>query len=164
MNKPSSPPKTKILFVCLGNICRSPTAEAVFKVKIEQAGVANRFAVDSAGLLSVHEGEPADSRMRKHASARGYTLESRSRPIKTSDFEEFDYIIGMDDPNLRDLKKRVPHADTEAKLSLLLSYAPELKVSEVPDPYYGGAKGFEEVIDLVETASDRLIQHLLHES
>jgi protein-tyrosine phosphatase len=155
--------KTKILFVCLGNICRSPTAEAIFISKSKAAGVSDRFEVDSAGLLSVHEGEPADGRIRKHASARGYTLESRSRPINASDFDHYDYIIGMDNQNLRDLKQRMPHASTEKKLSLMLSYAAEPQVTEVPDPYYGGAQGFEEVIDLVESASDGLLKQLLHE-
>ncbi len=153
----------KVLFVCLGNICRSPSAEAVFIEKVKAAGLSDRFEIDSAGILSVHAGEPADARMRKHATARGYKLESRSRPVTPRDFFDFDYIIGMDHANIRDLLDRAPDKQSQAKISLFLSFAPHLDREEVPDPYYGGAAGFEEVLDLCEEASEKLLAALQHE-
>ncbi|MDF3128201.1 low molecular weight phosphotyrosine protein phosphatase [Kiritimatiellaeota bacterium B1221] len=154
----------KVLFVCLGNICRSPSAEAVFKSKVDAAGLSNAFEIDSAGILSVHAGDAADARMRKHALARGYKLESRSRPVVPQDFRHFDYIIGMDHANISDLLDRAPDLESKAKVSLFLDVAPELKRKEVPDPYYGGAAGFEEVLDLCEAASEKLLVKLQHES
>ncbi len=155
--------KIRVLFVCLGNICRSPTAEAVFQALVNAAGLADRFEIDSAGTLSAHAGERADARMRHHAEKRGYDLRSISRRVTPKDYETFDHIFGMDFANIRDLKQHAPNADAEDKISLLLAAAPELGVKEVPDPYYGGAAGFEEVLDLVEVASDALLQKLWNE-
>lgn len=151
---------TRVLFICLGNICRSPAAGAVFRDRVERAGLESKFEIDSAGILDVHRGHPADARMRAHARARGYDLRSVSRPVAPEDFDRFDLLIGMDDQNLNDLKAMLPDAAHAAKLSLLLEHAPELGVREVPDPYYGGAAGFEHVLDLVEVACDRLLERL----
>ena len=104
----------KILFVCLGNICRSAAAEAVMKKLVQEQNVAQDFEIDSAGLINYHEGEPADPRMRAHAARRGYVVDSISRPVRTSDFFDFDLIIGMDDRNIDELKHRAPDLETEA--------------------------------------------------
>jgi protein-tyrosine phosphatase len=150
----------KILFICLGNICRSPTAEAVFRDRVEAAGLSDAFEIDSAGFLSEHRGNESDSRMKRHAKARGYTLTSISRPLTKKDFYYFDLLIAMDQENIQDLYRLAPDEESKAKCSLFLSYAPELRVSEVPDPYYGGEAGFQEVIDLVEIAADALLSKL----
>ncbi|WFB34890.1 low molecular weight phosphotyrosine protein phosphatase [Kiritimatiellota bacterium B12222] len=157
--KPENAPA--ILFVCLGNICRSPTAESVFRAKVDALKLETPFTIDSAGILGVHEGALADARMRRHATQRGYHLESKSRQVTVADFDHFDYIVGMDKQNYRDLIARAPSAEAKKKVSLLLSYAPELSRSEVPDPYYGGEAGFEDVLDLIEQACDPLLQHIL---
>ena len=160
----SSEPKVlNVLFVCLGNICRSPTAEAVFADRVNAAGLGKRFRIDSAGTLSAHAGEMADARMRKHAHARGYDLQSRSRKVTDEDFINFDTIIAMDLQNMQDLKDRAPDQVASRKISLFLDAAPHLHVREVPDPYYGGSAGFENVLDLIEAASDALLQKLTDE-
>ncbi|MEX2607564.1 MAG: low molecular weight protein-tyrosine-phosphatase [Kiritimatiellia bacterium] len=150
----------KILFVCLGNICRSPTAEAVFRDRVEAAGLSDAFEIDSAGILSVHRGSSADSRMKRHAKKRGYELTSISRPVTREDFTHFDAIIAMDQENMQDLHKLAPDEPSKRKCSLFLANAPELGVTEVPDPYYGGEAGFQEVIDLVEIAAEALLTKL----
>ncbi|MDA3874021.1 MAG: low molecular weight phosphotyrosine protein phosphatase [Kiritimatiellae bacterium] len=150
----------KILFICLGNICRSPTAEAVFRDRVEAAGLSDAFEIDSAGILSVHKGSPADTRMRRHAKKRGYELTSISRPVTREDFFLFDSLIAMDRENMQDLRKLAPDDTCKTKCSLFLSNAPELGITEVPDPYYGGEAGFQEVIDLVEIAADALLAKL----
>lgn len=150
----------RTLFVCLGNICRSPTAEAVFQSFVERDALLDRFLCDSAGILSYHQGARADSRMRRHATARGYKLASISRPVTAEDFETFDLLIGMDHQNVVDLQSRAPTAEAKGKIRLMLDYAPSLGIKEVPDPYYGGAQGFEEVIDLLEVACANLLESL----
>ena len=112
----------KILFVCLGNICRSSSAEEVMRTFIKREGLENRIEVDSAGILSIHQGELSDSRMRMHASRRGYTLTHRSRPVCTEDFFEFDMILGMDDRNIQDLKDRAPSPEAEKKIHRMTEY------------------------------------------
>ena len=134
--------KYKILFVCLGNICRSPSAEAVMKKLVKDAGMADRFLIDSAGIIGYHEGEPADPRMRAHAIRRGYRLDSISRPVQTQDFYDFDLIIGMDNRNVDDLKEMAPDLDSEKKVHQMMEYATNLLYDYVPDPYYSGAEGF----------------------
>lgn len=152
--------KIRLLFVCLGNICRSPSAEAVMNKLVKDAGLEDRIEVDSAGLIGYHEGELPDSRMRVHASRRGYILDSRSRPIKTEDFYSFDLIIGMDDQNIEELKDQAPDLESVAKVHKMTEYSRNLIHDYVPDPYYGGASGFELVLDLLEDACNGLLENL----
>ncbi|MGJ8529493.1 low molecular weight protein-tyrosine-phosphatase [Maritalea sp.] len=150
-----------ILFVCLGNICRSPTAEAVFTYRSKQAGLTN-LTIDSAGTGNWHQGHPPDIRATKHAKRRNYELSVlRARTVKTDDFEKFDLILAMDNANYADLKTSAP-TNCHAKIELFLTYgSPKTqKTKEVPDPYYGGDQGFEHVLDLIEDASDGLIKAL----
>ena len=147
-----------ILFVCLGNICRSPMAEGVFNKLIFEKGIYKNFIVDSAGLIAYHQGEPADSRMRTHAARRGYNLTHRSRPVKAADFEKFDLIIGMDDQNISGLKNLARTPEQTAKICRMTDFCVNLQAAEVPDPYYGGDKGFEYVIDLLEDACEGLLK------
>jgi protein-tyrosine phosphatase len=149
----------RVLFVCLGNICRSPTAEGVLRAKLEQAGLAAQVEVDSAGTSDWHVGKPADSRTRQAAQRRGYDLSTlRGRQVQVADFAEFDLILAMDEHNLQDLQQLQP-ADGKAELDLLLRRY-QLAVDEVPDPYYGGEYGFEQVLDLIEQACARLVSEI----
>lgn len=147
----------KVLFVCLGNICRSPTAEAVFKKMAKEAGL--KVEIDSAGTIATHTGEQPDSRSMEHGKKRGYSFHGQySRKVKQSDFQYFDYIFAMDKSNLSDLLAQCPkELHHKVQLFLSLSNDPE---QEVPDPYYGGDAGFERVLDLVENASTALITRL----
>lgn len=140
----------RILFVCLGNICRSPSAEGVFRHYVSEQGACDRYDIDSAGLIAHHEGELPDGRMRAHAARRGYELTSRSRPITYEDFFHYDYIIGMDRANRERLLDLAPTAETAQKVSLLTDWADDAPKDHIPDPYYGGAEGFEHVLDLIE--------------
>jgi protein-tyrosine phosphatase len=150
----------KILFVCLGNICRSPTAEGVFRAVVARDAPELTIEVDSAGTAGYHIGEPPDPRTRQAASRRGYDLSPlRARIVEPGDFESFDLILAMDRENLTALHHRAP-PHTRERVRLFLEFAPSATVTEVPDPYYGGPNGFEEVLDLVEQASQGLLQHL----
>ena len=148
----------KILFVCLGNICRSAAAEAAMKKLVQAQDMTSNFEIDSAGLINYHEGEPADPRMRAHAARRGYIVDSISRPIRTTDFFDFDLIIGMDDRNIDELKQRAPDLVTEAKIHRMTEYSRNPLYDHVPDPYYSGADGFELVLDLLEDACAGLLE------
>ncbi len=151
----------KILFVCLGNICRSSSAEGVMKHLIEEAGRADEFLIDSAGILSYHQGELPDSRMRTHAARRGYNLTHLSRPVRTEDFYNFDLIIGMDDRNIDDLKDRAPSTAEWSKIHRMTEYCTKFTHADhVPDPYYGGSEGFEYVLDILEDACAGLLQSI----
>ncbi len=150
----------KILFVCLGNICRSSSAEEVMRTLLKKAGREHEVEVDSAGILNYHQGELPDSRMRMHAARRGYNLTHRSRPVCTEDFYEFDMIIGMDDRNIQDLKDRAPSIETEQKICRMTEFCRTKLVDYVPDPYYGGAQGFENVLDILEDACAGLLESL----
>jgi protein-tyrosine phosphatase len=150
----------KILFVCLGNICRSPAAEGIFKYKVEEQGLEGCFHIDSAGIYGYHEGELPDYRMRKHASRRGYHLTSRSRPIAYDDFLKFDLIIGMDDSNIQNLKRLAPDIESHRKIRRMIDYCRRHPDDHIPDPYYGGASGFEHVLDLLEDACTGLLDEL----
>lgn len=146
----------KVLFVCLGNICRSPTAEGVFRHKLRAARLEERVQVDSAGTGDWHVGKAPDSRTRQTALRRGYDLSAqRARQVEAADFQRFDLILAMDQSNLRNLQALRP-ANARADLDLYLRRY-ELALDEVPDPYYGGEDGFEQVLDLIEQASDALL-------
>jgi len=156
----SNPPKLKILFVCLGNICRSSCAESVMRYKLEAYGLNTKVEVDSAGLIDYHEGELSDSRMIYHAKQRGYSLTHRSRPICREDFLGFDLIIGMDDSNINRLRGLCRNANEMNKIHKMTEYSIKYSVDSVPDPYYGTSQSFENVLDLLEDACEGLIQSL----
>jgi protein-tyrosine phosphatase len=150
----------RVLFVCTGNICRSPTAEGVFKHIVEKAGLAGRIASDSAGTGDYHVGEAPDPRSQSAALSRGYDLSPLcARQVSRRDFIEFDYVLAMDETHLRQLKRLSP-PEHAGKIELFMAFAGEGAAREVPDPYYGGAQGFERVLDMVEQASRGLLDHL----
>ena len=153
----------KILFVCLGNICRSPAAEGIFKKKIKDRELENLFVVDSAGTGGWHVGNLADRRMREAALSRGIELTSRSRKIDYNDLYEFDHILVMDKDNLNAVKSLIKDNTypINSKIKLILSYSKKSQLDEVPDPYYGGQNGFENVLDLLDDAIDELIDSLI---
>lgn len=154
----------QILFVCQGNICRSPSAEAVFNAKIKKAGLHKKYSCDSAGTIAYHVGEAADARMQRHANKRGYKLTSISRKINEhTDFDSFDMIIAMDDSNLIDLERLARGKNVDDKICKMTDFCSPYEYESVPDPYYGGDAGFELVLDLLENACDGLINHLEHE-
>lgn len=150
-----------VLFVCLGNICRSPTAEGVFQHKVNQAGLAEVIKVDSAGTSAFHVGEAPDKRSQQEARNSGYDLSYiRSRKAEAKDFVDFDLVIAMDLENYHNLSllKTIGYNDN---LKLFIrDYAPELNIEEVPDPYYGGPEGFSKVLSMIEAASDNLLEHI----
>jgi len=170
----------KVLFVCLGNICRSPTAEAMFKNVVDREGRTRQFDVDSCGTgggnpdwyveggWSYHEGDSADSRMQETAAKRGVKLTSKSRPLNKSDLESFDHIIAMDENNVREIMRAARYwgdssfSLAKQKTSLMLDFANQdnLRGKAVPDPYYGGPEGFERVLDLLDDASEGLLNHI----
>lgn len=148
----------RVLLVCLGNICRSPTAEVVLRTEIEKTGLGNCVDIVSCGTAGYHVGEPPDSRSQAAAKVRGYDMSTlRGRQVQDSDFEYFDFILAMDESNLMDLRRRCPK-QYQAKLELFLTYANNYQEKEVPDPYYGGQQGFSRVLDLVEDASVGLVE------
>lgn len=151
---------TSILFVCLGNICRSPTAQGVMENIVKNTPGLNHIKIDSAGILNVHQGELPDSRMRTHAAKRGYYLTHLSRQVRIEDFNDFDLILGMDDKNISDLIKLAPTIEDEQKIKRMTDYAVETTMDHVPDPYYGGSKGFELVLDIIEDCCKGLVNTL----
>ncbi len=149
----------KVLFVCMGNICRSPTAEGVFRYKVEQANLQDHISIDSAGTHAYHVGNPPDVRAQDAALRRNIDLSSqRARRVSADDFSIFDYVIAMDDSNKRDLLAICP-AGFEDRVHLFLDFA-ECNETEVPDPYYGQGRGFEIVLNLVEEAADGLLARI----
>ncbi len=152
--------KITILFCCMGNICRSPTAEAVFRHYVDEAGLGGRIHIDSAGTQGYHIGETPDARTQRAAKRRGYDMSQlRGRQVGVEDFARFDYVLAMDEENLAILRRLRP-ADAQSHLGLFLEFAEHHGEREVPDPYYGGADGFERVLDMVEDAAKGLLQHV----
>lgn len=149
-----------VLFVCLGNICRSPSAEGVFRALIEREGLAGRITIDSAGTGDWHIGKPPDPRAQKAARRRGFEISGlRARQAEAEDFRRFDYVLAMDRDNHSDLAYLCPSGE-EHRLTMFLDFAPDVDVRDVPDPYYGGAQGFEHMLDLIEIASRGLLAHI----
>jgi protein-tyrosine phosphatase len=154
----------KILFVCLGNICRSPTAEIVFRQIVAREAPDLHVEIDSAGTAAYHIGSPPDSRTRQAALRRGYDMSAlRARVVEPQDFGRFDLILAMDRQNFAALRRGAPAAAHD-RIRLFLEFAPDAGETEVPDPYYGGPNGFEEVLDLVEAAARGLLQHVRTEA
>ncbi|KAK4358604.1 hypothetical protein RND71_020833 [Anisodus tanguticus] len=156
-------PNTKpfsVLFVCLGNICRSPAAEGVFTDLVKKKGLDSKFKIDSAGTIGYHEGNDADPRMRAAAKRRGIAITSISRPIRPCDFKDFDLILAMDEQN----KGGFLHSPLILWVRLMCSYCKKHEETEVPDPYYGGSQGFGKVLDLLEDACDSLFESIVAEN
>lgn len=154
----------RICFVCLGNICRSPTAEGVMRHIVREAGLEGRIEIDSAGTAAYHAGEMPDARAAQAARLRGIDLSGRARQFKARDWQRFDYVLAMDRSNLRDLEASAPSSAVRGKLSLLRAFDPDSPSGAgVPDPYYGGDAGFDEVLDLCEAACRGLLGHVCRE-
>jgi protein-tyrosine phosphatase len=164
---------TRILFVCMGNICRSPTAEGVMRAMVERAGLGERVRLDSAGTGPWHVGSPPDARARATARARGYTLDGSARLLSSEDFVDFDLLLAMDRENLNELLRLAADEEGRAKVRLLREFDPASAVPaagavsgagaaslDVPDPYYGATGGFEEVLDMVEAACAGLLEQI----
>jgi protein-tyrosine phosphatase len=153
--------KISILFVCMGNICRSPTAQGVFRDMVDKQGLSEYISTDSAGTINYHAGSKPDRRARETAVKRGLDLSDlRARMVTSDDFERFDYVIAMDRSNYADLEAICPPG-REERLHLFLDFAPDQPIREVPDPYYGGVAGFDRVFDLVEEASRGLLAKIM---
>ena len=151
---------TKLLFVCLGNICRSPTAEGVMQHLVSNAGLAQEIICDSAGTSAYHVGEPPDRRMQQAASAQGIQLLGQARQFERSDFEEFDLILAMDRDNYRNILRLDPNGTHTDKVKMMCSYCSAHTDTEVPDPYYGGSDGFRYVVDLLKDACSGLLSEM----
>lgn len=154
----------RICFVCLGNICRSPTAEGVMQALLEREGLSDRVQLDSAGTGAWHAGERADARARETARRRGLSLTSIARQFTAADFDRFDHVVAMDADNVRDLERLAPSETARARISLFRSFDPDSAAGAgVPDPYYGGDRGFDDVFDMCEAAARGLLEHLRRE-
>ncbi len=150
----------RVLFVCLGNICRSPTAEGVFRSVVEREGLGDLIVIDSAGTHAYHVGEPPDTRAQEAAARRGIDLSGlRGRRAKAQDLEEYDYVLAMDRDNYRNLLAICPPT-YEERVRLLMEFAPGRPEEEVPDPYFGGSGGFDRVLDMIEDAAEGLLAHI----
>lgn len=150
----------RVLFVCMGNICRSPTAEGVFRHLVAQHGLSGQVEIDSAGTHDYHLGAPPDARAQAAAARRGYDLSAlRARQVTAADFTRFDYLLAMDEDNLAILQRQCPETHRD-RVRLFLDFAEGVSLREVPDPYYGGPQGFEEVLDLAENAAGGLLHHI----
>lgn len=154
------PAKKRVLFVCMGNICRSPAGEGVFLKHVQDAGLSDVISVDSAGTIGYHAGASADPRMIRAAHARGYRLTSKARRITANDLVDFNLIIAMDRDNLAGIQALAADNPTCAEIKLLSEFLPDTFPNDVPDPYYGGDAGFERVLDMIEHACDPILRHL----
>jgi protein-tyrosine phosphatase len=148
------------MFVCLGNICRSPAAEAIFASKIQQHGLDEKLHIESSGTSSAHVGEMADHRMREHASSRGYELSKKSQKFTEEDLIHYDYIVAMDKQNCVDIRALDNGDDLGDKLFLVTDFCSKFNHDEVPDPYYGEANGFDLVLDILEDATEGLVKKI----
>ncbi len=151
---------TRILFVCMGNICRSPCAEGIMQFLIKQQGLEDEIECDSAGTIDYHHGDSADPRMQEHADLRGYELNSTARKFILQDFENFDWIITMDENNYSQIRLLDPNNSFTHKIRRMTDFCETTKISSVPDPYYGGNRGFETVIDILEDACGGFLKYL----
>ncbi len=156
--------KTGVLFVCLGNICRSPSAEGIFRKLVEERNLSGKYNIDSAGTSGWHSGELPDRRMRSHGAKRGYVFDSLSRKFSVNDFDEFDYILAMDDNNFYDIMELAPSAESQQKVHRMADYLRHMNADHIPDPYYSGAEGFELVLDLLEDACGGLLEDIESEN
>ena len=156
--------KKRVLFVCLGNICRSPAAEGIFKAIVAKNGLEKEFHIDSAGTSGYHDGDLPDKRMRHHGALRGYTFDSISRRFTPKDFELFDIILAMDDNNFEDIIQQASNLESRSKVYRMVDFLQQLEHDHIHDPYYGGASGFELVMDLLEDASEGLLKNLQADS
>ena len=151
----------KVLFVCLGNICRSPAAQAIFEHYVREAGLQDRIQVDSAGIYGGHQGNPPDRRMRTAALYRGFAVTHTARQVKAMDFMDFDLIIAMDDQNYEDLMHLAPSVEATHKVRRMADFLTTHKISYIPDPYYMGVEGFSHVLDLLEESCQNLLTQLI---
>jgi protein-tyrosine phosphatase len=157
--------KYSVLFICLGNICRSPAAQAVMQHMVDERGLTDRFYIDSAGTGGWHIGDLPDKRMRVHARPRGYELTHRARKVQASDFEDFDLIVGMDAANVDDLCYMAATIEQQNKVEMMGDYIRQYpNYDYVPDPYYEGSEGFELVLDLLEDACDNLLNRIIEQN
>ena len=157
--------KYGVLFVCLGNICRSPAAQAVMQRMVDERGLTECFYIDSAGLGSWHIGDLPDKRMRVHARPRGYELTHRARVVKSHDFEDFDLIVGMDASNVDELRYKAATIEQQDKVVMMGDYIRQFpNYDYVPDTYYEGSEGFELVLDLLEDACDKLLNRIIEQN
>lgn len=160
MSKMMEAKKYRILFVCLGNICRSPAAEGIMRKMIEEKGLQNKLEVDSAGTSGYHDGEFPDQRMRRYGRQRGYSFDSVSRGVRMNDFDDFDLICAMDDSNYSYLMKLSSDLESQAKIHRMIEFSRKYDYDHIPDPYYSGNEGFELVIDLLEDACEGLLAQI----
>ncbi len=156
--------RTSVLFVCLGNICRSPMAEGVFRHLVREAGLEDRFDIDSAGTGAWHVGEPPDARSSEAAARHGIDLDGHARQVQPVDLERFDHVIAMDRENLADLRSIQERSGGRASLHLLREFDPTGRGDDVPDPYYDGARGFETVYRMVHRSCEALLERLYPEA
>lgn len=150
----------KVLFVCLGNICRSPAGEGIFKKLVKEENLEDKITIDSAGTSGYHDGELPDPRMRQHGAHRGYKFDSLSRKFTSEDFYDFDIILAMDDSNYQNIMRLVPDLDSQKKVYRMVEFSERFVHDHIPDPYYSGADGFELVLDLLEDACEGLLDKM----